>query len=129
MQIHQYRGGAYTIAELSELSGIAPATIRDRLRRGYSVEKAIQFSPIHDSVEEFDDCSNWWDWDGLPVDTLHQIYWKWCLKNGYQPISKQGFSRQIMKMHPTLKIVPNRINQGDCCVYKRIIRMRKGDLL
>ena len=36
----EFRGQQYTIKELSELSGIQPDTLSDRLRRGYSVEQA-----------------------------------------------------------------------------------------
>ena len=42
MKFYEYEGQVYTINGLSELSGIQPATLRDRLRRGYSLEQAIR---------------------------------------------------------------------------------------
>ena len=53
MRQYEYRGQPHTINQLSEMSGIAPATIRDRLRRGYSVEQAVRPIATNDSVEAF----------------------------------------------------------------------------
>lgn len=120
MQRYIYRNQMLTVKELSEMSGIAPHTLRDRLRRGYSVEQAVRPSPIHDSVEEFVESSHYEDWVGMSIDKLFTIYWQWCTKNNYRPISKVGFSRQLKTMYPQLKTIP--IAKGDGC--KRIIRMR-----
>lgn len=120
MAKHEFRGKLYTTKELSELSGIASATLRDRLRRGYSVEQAIRPVAVAESVEQFNEASWWEDWVGLSINELHTIYWKWCISHGYTPSTKQGFSRQIMSMYPMLKIVPTK--RGEVC--QRIIRMR-----
>lgn len=109
-----------TPEELSEISGIKPHTIRDRLRRGYSIEEAVKDKPTHDSVIEFSEASCWEDWLSMSINDLHEIYWKWSVSHGYTPISKQGFSRQLMAMYPMLKIVPTQY--GDGC--KRMIRLR-----
>ena len=113
----------YTPNELSEMSGVAPHTIRDRLRRGYSVEEAIKDIPTHTSVKEFVEASYWMDWIGMPINDLHKIYWKWCVSHEFTPITKQGFSRQLFAMNPQLKIVPTK-RGNKCC---RIIRLKTFD--
>lgn len=110
----------YTIKELEEMSGVKAHTIRDRLRRGYSVEEAIKVTAIKDSVKEFCDASWWEDWVGMPISDLYEIYWRWCISNGYTAVQKQGFSRQLMGMYPMLKTVPTM--RGD--KYYRVIRLR-----
>ena len=120
MSRYEYRGHWYTPNELSEMSGIAAHTIRDRLRRGYSVEEAIKVVAVQDSVKEFCEASLWEDWIGMPINDLFKIYWRWCIQHGYTAIQKQGFSRQLMSMYPMLKTVPTK--SGD--KFYRIIRMR-----
>ena len=120
MARYELNGKWYTPDELSEISGIKAHTIRDRLRRGYSVEEAVRVAATLDSVKEFGESSWYEDWIGMPVDDLHKIYWKWCIEHGYSPIQKQGFSRQLMGIYPMLKTVPTK--RGDKC--SRIIRMR-----
>ena len=115
-----YKGAWYTPNQLSEISGIAAHTIRDRLRRGYTIEEAVKVAPVSQSVREFNEASHWEDWIGMSIDALHTIYWKWCVSHGYQPLSKQGFSRQLMGLYPFLKTVPTK--RGDKCY--RLIRMR-----
>lgn len=120
MDRHEFNGAFYTTKELAEMSGIKCHTIRDRLRRGYSVEEAIKITATNESVKEFCDASHWEDWLGMPTSDLYQIYWKWGVSHGYAPTSKQGFTRHLMQMYPMLKIVPTKC--GD--VYKRVIRVR-----
>ena len=120
MAKYEFRGSWYTPNELSEMSGIAAHTIRDRLRRGYSVEEVIKTIPTQESVREFCDASLWEDWIGMSMNDLHKIYWKWCISHGHTPLTIQGFSRQLMSMHPMLKTVPTK--KGDRCF--RVIRMR-----
>lgn len=117
---YEFRGKYYTVNELSELSGIQPATLRDRLRRGYSVEQAVKPVATNESVEQFAEASYYLDWIGLPINDLHKIYWRWSIEHGYSPLQKQGFSRHLLKLCPQLKTVPNRIN--DKC--QRVIRLR-----
>ena len=119
-KVYEYKGMIYTIDELALISGIEPATIRDRLRRGYSVEQAVQVTPIHDSVKGFCESSWYEDWIGTSTMSLHKIYWKWCISNGYTPLQQQGFTRQILKLYPQLKTVPTRYDTH-CC---RVIRER-----
>ena len=113
-------GKWYTTTELSELSGIAPHTLRDRLRRGYSIEQAIRPALTDISVEQFSEASWWEDWIGMPINDLHTIYWKWCISHGYTPLPKQSFSRHLMHLYPQLKSIPNRVNG----VTQRVIRLR-----
>ena len=120
MPTWEFRGQPYTIKELSELSGIQPATLRDRLRRGYSVEQAVRPVITDESVEQFAEASYYLDWIGMPINNLHEIYWRWSVSHGYKQIKKQGFSRHLLKLYPQLKTVPNRIN--DKC--QRVIRLR-----
>ena len=120
MKIYDYKGHAYTVNELSEISGIEPHTIRDRIRRGYSIEEAIKESPIHESVREFCESSSYYDWLGMSTLYLHKIYWKWSVSHGYTPIQIQGFTRQVMKLYPHLKTVPT-LKHG---IHSRIIRER-----
>ena len=120
MKRYEFKGQWYTVNELSELGGIRPHTLRDRLRRGYSVEEALKVIPTDDSVKEFCEASYWKDWIGLSISDVYQIYWKWVVSGGGQPISKQGFSRHLVQLYPTLKTVPTKSANG----YARIIRMR-----
>ena len=120
MKHYQLNGSWYTIDDLSEMSGIPSHTLRDRLRRGYSVDEAVKVIPTHDSVKAFCDASYYHDWVGIPMEELHRTYWKWCLSNGFSPITKQGLSRQIMSLYPMLKTIPTK--RGDRCY--RIIRLR-----
>ena len=115
-----YNGNWYTAKELADKSGMPAHTVRDRLRRGYSIEEAVKPVATHDSVKEFGESSWYEDWIGMSINDLHQIYWKWCVSHGYTPISKQGFSRQLIGMYPMLKTVPTK--KGDSCY--RIIRMK-----
>ena len=117
---YELKGSWYTPTELSDMSGIPPHTIRDRLRRGFSTEEAIKAIPTHDSVKEFCEASYYNDWIGMSINDLHEIYWKWSIQHGYSPIQKQGFSRQLFGIYPMLKTVPTK--RGDKC--SRIIRMR-----
>ena len=120
MNRYEYRGHFRTIKELSELSGIAPPTLRDRLRRGYSVAEAVKIVPTNDSVAEFIQASYWKDWIGMSTAYLYEIYWKWCVSNQYTPTTKQGFSRHLFKLHPNLKTVSAKKDSG--CY--RVIRER-----
>lgn len=115
-----YNGQMYTIKELSEMSGVEEYTIRDRLRRGYTVQQAIQVSPMDTSVIEFNNASYYKDWIGMSTTYLYKIYWEWCIVNGYSPSTQVKFIRQILKMYPNLKTVSTRKRDG-CC---RIIRER-----
>ena len=117
---YEYRGRFCTVKELSELSGIARATIRERLRRGYSVEEAVKLAPLNESVEQFAQSSWWEDWVGMCITDLHKIYWKWCVSHGYTPCPIQGFSRHLFRIYPNLYTVP--IRKGD--KYFRMIRKR-----
>lgn len=120
MKVYEYENKLYTIKELSEISGIQRATLRDRLRRGYSVEQAVKAAPTHDSVQAFCDASWWEDWVGMSISYLHEIYWKWCIEQGYTPLQIQGFSRQMFSIYPHLKTVPTK--KKDKCL--RIIRLK-----
>ena len=120
MARYELNGKWYTPNELSEICGIPPHTIRDRLRRGYPVEEAVKVVATQNSVREFAESSWYEDWIGLSIDDLHKIYWKWSVSHGYAPIQKQGFSRQLFGMYPMLKTVPTK--RGNKCF--RVIRMR-----
>ena len=117
---YEYRGKAYSVKELSEMSGIAEATIRYRLRKGYSVSEAVKMVATNDSVFQFTEASWWEDWISMPISGLYKIYWSWCISNGYNPLHIQGFSRQLFQMFPNLKTVPSRVD-GKCL---RVIRER-----
>lgn len=117
---YEYKGSWYTPNELSNMSGIAAHTIRDRLRRGYTVEEAVKLSPVHECVKAFCDASWYEDWFGMSINDLYEIFWKWCISNGYEPIQKQGFSRQLFTIYPQLKTVPTK--DGDKSL--RVIRER-----
>lgn len=120
MRFHEYNGQMYTVKQLSEISGVSEASIRDRLRRGYSVDQVVRHTPTNDSVEHFCESSWYEDWIGMSTSYLHKIYWKWCVSNGYTPIQIQGFTRQIMKKYPNLKVVPTKVEDKSL----RIIRER-----
>lgn len=116
---YDYRGKRYTAVQLSEMSGIPSATIRDRVRRGYSVDEAVKMSASHDSLQAFGDASYWDDWIGRSTSELYDVYWKWCVKHGYKPLQHKGFTRQLLTTYPMLKVIPTKTKNG----YKRIIRL------
>ena len=120
MNVYEYKGKSYTVKQLSEISGVAPHTLRDRFRRGYDVEEAIKQQPINEGVKLFCEASWYQDWIGMSTSYLYKIYWNWCVSNGYTPIQIKGFTRQIMKMYPNLKTVPTR-KKHECY---RVIRER-----
>lgn len=120
MARYELNGAWYTPNELSEMSGIPAHTLRDRLRRGYSVSEAIKPTAVQDSVKEFGEASYYMDWIGMSMSDLYEIYWNWSVRAGYSPIHIQGFSRQLMSIYPMLKTVPTK--RGDKCY--RIIRLR-----
>ena len=117
---YELNGKWYSTNELSEMSGIAPHTLRDRLRRGYSIEEAVKVAPIHNSVREFTEASWWEDWLGMSINALYEIFWSWCISNGYSTMSKQAFSRQLFSLYPNLKTVPTKRDN----MSHRIIRLR-----
>lgn len=119
---YEYNGQWYSPNELSEMSGVKPHTIRDRLRRGYSVSEAVKVLPVRESVKDFAEASWYKDWLGMSINALYEIYFHWCISMGYEyiEISKQGFSRQLLSLYPNLKIVPTK--KGEKC--ERIIRER-----
>ena len=120
MRFYEYEGNMYTINDLSEISGVEAATIRARLRRGQSIESAVQSRTMDESVKGFCESSFYQDWIGMSTSYLQQIYWKWCVSHGYTPLHVKGFTRYVMQMYPNLKTVPTRTKTG-CC---RIIRER-----
>ena len=120
MMKYLYKNNLYSVNELSDMSGINAATIRARLRGGYSVEQAVSDSPIHDSVIEFCEASYYHDWIGMSTTYLYEIYWNWSVSNGYTPLQIQGFSRQLFMLYPMLKVVPTR--KSNTC--SRIIRFK-----
>lgn len=120
MNRYVYRDRMLTVNELSEMSGVAAHTLRDRLRRGFTVEQAVRPIPVHDSIEHFCEASYYKDWIGMSINDLYEIYWKWCVSHQYQPTTKQGFSRQLKTIYPQLKTVPTA--KGNGC--KRIIRIQ-----
>ena len=120
MARYELNGKWYTPNDLSEISGIPPHTIRDRLRRGYPVEEAIKVVATHNSIKEFGESSWYEDWIGMSINDLYEIYWNWCIRARYTPIHKQGFSRQLFSMYPMLKTVPTKKGNR----YFRIIRLR-----
>ena len=120
MKHYEYKGQWYSVNELSELCGVAPSTIRNRLRKGYDIYNAMKIVPVNEGVEQFCGSSCWEDWIGMSTNDLYKIYWKWCISNGYTTLQLKGFSRQIFQMYPNLKAVPTR--KGNQC--QRIIRER-----
>jgi hypothetical protein len=119
---YEIDGAWYTPDELADMSGIAAHTIRDRLRRGFSIEEAIKVIPVRDSVRAFCDASYYKDWIGMSINALYEIYFKWCISQGYEyiEVSKQGFSRQLFSIYPNLKTVPTKCGEQS----HRIIRER-----
>ena len=120
MNYYNYKGEPHTAKQLSELSGIPAATIRDRIRRGFSVEQAMTMCPSNDGVQEFCEASLWEDWLNHSISDVHSIYYRWCLSNGYTPLGIQGFSRHLMSINPWLKTTPVKRGNKSC----RVIRKR-----
>ena len=115
-----YKNVLFTINELSEMSGIAPATLRDRLRRGYSVDQAMKVVCVDDGVEQFCEASHWEDWIGMPINDLYEIYWKWVVSNEYRPLPINTFSKQLKQIYPMIKTVPITRNNKSY----RVVRVR-----
>ena len=124
MKQYLYKGKLYNARELSELCGIKYTTLIERLNRGYTVEEAVRFEvKIPNSVLEFDNASDYRDWEGMIMSELYHVYWNWCRKHGYTPESNVHFSRNIKRLHSNIRIVPTRVKQYDGISYKRVIRV------
>lgn len=121
MNKYIYKGREVTINELADMSGIAHATLRDRLRKGFTVEQAIQPVLIDESVSEFCKASWYQDWIGKATSDLYNIYWNWCVEHEYLAAPFKAFSRQLMSLYPNLKVVPTKHRTGKC---NRVIRER-----
>ena len=106
MNRYELKGKWYTVNELSEMSGILPHTLRDRIRRGYVIEEAIKPNPIHESVHCFCAASHWEDWVGMTTNEVYTIYWKWCARQMCSPCSQHQFSKQLFQLNPFLHTVP-----------------------
>ena len=119
MNKYEYKGVEYTINELSELSGIKPATIRHRLRSGYDLTNALKEKPIHTSVELFSEASWWMDWEGKTIEELYRIYCKWCDKHCYRTVQKQTSGKELQMLFP-IYTVPG-FYKG---IYTRVIRFK-----
>lgn len=119
MNRYEYKGVMYTINELSDMSGIKPATLRHRLRSGYDVVNALKETPIHTSVEVFSEASYWMDWEGKSIEELYRIYTKWCDRNCYSTVPKQTFGKELQLLYP-IYTVPS-FYKG---IYTRTIRFR-----
>lgn len=120
MILYEYKGNQYSVNELSEMSGISAATIRSRLRKGYSVVESMKMVATDESIIGFSDASWWEDFIGMTINDLHKIYLGWCVSNGYTPLQIQNFSRQLFQMYPNLKSIPNKVGNKTC----RVIRER-----
>lgn len=118
--MYYYQNHWYSMKDLSKLSGISENTIRCRLRRGYTLEQSLQDRLVDESVVMFNDASWYEDWIGMSTLSLYEIYWEWCVSNGYTPITQVCFTRQIMQMYPNLKTVPTKSKDG--CSYRMIRR-------
>ena len=121
MNRYFYNDAFYTPKELSDISGIPAHTIRDRLRRGYSVDQAVSESPVFPSVLDFCNASYYDDWIDHSVNYVYGIYWNWCNANQYPHQDIRCFTRQIMEIYPMLKVIPCK-KDGKCV---RMIRERK----
>ena len=119
MNKYEYKGVEYTINELSEMSGIQPATLRQRLRSGYDLTNALKEKPIHTSVELFSEASWWMDWDGKTIEELYRIYSNWCDKHCYRTVPKQTFGKELQLLFP-IYTVPG-FYKG---IYTRTIRFK-----
>lgn len=106
------------------MSGVKYTTLCERLKRGYSAEEAIAFHPrIPPSVIEFDDASDYEDWDGMTSEELYKIYRQWCIKHEYAPESNVHFTRSIKQVHPNIRVVPTRLKVYGDIAYKRVVRV------
>lgn len=115
---YTYRGEQYTIDELSEISGYSVKQLRKRMYQGYSVEQAMREYPMHDSVIAFDGASQWEDWVGLPTSEFYGIYWQWCIRNEWQPVSQRQLSNQLLPKY-NLRTVSMATNDGRSVRYIR----------
>ena len=119
MNKYEYKGVLYTVNELSDISGIQPATIRQRLRSGYDLTNALKFRPVHTSVEIFTEASHWRDWEGQTINDIYQVYCDWCNKHLYRLVPKQTFGKEIKMLFPIYTVPAFR--NGEYC---RVIRFR-----
>lgn len=124
MKQYLYRGNTYSIRELSEISGIKYTTLAERLKRGYTVDEAVCGNTrIPESIIQFDNHSDYTDWDGLVSEQVYKIYISWCLKHHFNVESKVHFTRCIKRLHPNIRFVPTRLKLFGDIVYKRIVRV------
>lgn len=121
-----YKDQIYNARELADLTGVKYTTLIERLKRGYTVEEAVEYNArIPESIMEFDAASDLQDWDGITTDDLYSIYWKWCNNNHLPKESKVHFVRSIKKLHPEIRVAPARVKSYDSINYKRVVKLDK----
>lgn len=126
MKQYLYKDQLLNGKELAAKCGIKYTTLMERLRRGYTLEEAVQSEPkVPDSILEFDNASDYMQWEGMTNAELYEIYVKWCGNpdHKYSVESDVHFSRCIKQLHPNIRIVPARLKLYDGVVYKRVIRV------
>ena len=62
--------------------------------------------PKFTSIDKFIEASDWNDWVDQYTQDVYLIYWRWCLKEGFEPESKVMFMRRVLEEYPDLKSIP-----------------------
>lgn len=123
-----YNDQVFTGKQLAEFTGVSYTTLMERIKRGYTVEEAVESAQkIPESIQAFTEASDYHDWAGLVNSELYKIYRDWCARNDQEPESSVHFTRCIKRIYPNIRIVPTRLNRYGEISYKRVIRVDSYD--
>lgn len=64
--------------------------------------------PKWSNVKDFVNASDWTDWINQTTESVYIIYWQWCVKNEFIPVTKVNFMRQVLAQVQELKSSPCR---------------------
>lgn len=117
---YEYEGNYYTIKQLSEMCSVEEATLRYRIKAGYTVKQAMSDIPIKNSIKRFVDGSDWHDWLDQTTTTVYNSYFDWCKKNKMVAETKILFMKQLFLLIPWLKSVPMKDKNGCGARYIRL---------
>lgn len=107
---YHYDGQDLTITEIAALSGVAGWLIRDRLKRGLTIEQATSEQPTHKQITVGNETHTFEEWAsrlGLTVAGLRErlAHYNWTMEEAFKaPRMDRGQSRHRIAFHNRLKI-------------------------
>ena len=107
MKRYYYQGEMRTVKEIATIARMDYRLLINRLYMGYPVEEAVTDNPLRESVKGFFDASMWEDWVDKSTDEVYTVYWRWCIKESFDPESKLAFVKSMKNVYPWLTVKPS----------------------